>query len=383
MPRPAKGPRLYLHPVDRAWLIRDGATTRRTGCGEFDRDGAEKGLAAYLGTKFKPVDNERSPSRLPIVEVLTAYGREHAPHVKGVETQGYGIAALLTFWGDKMLSDVRGATCRAYAAHRSSTVATGTIRRELSVLSAAINHWHREHGPLDAVPKVTMPEKAPPRERFLTRQEAAMLLAGALGWYREFWCDVETRRERVRWRRSPYAINRHTARFILLGLYTGTRHGAILGIQWLPNTSGGRVDLDKDLLYRKPERKAETNKRQPPARLGRRILSHLKRWKRVDTKARAKDIADRGDAAAPFRHVVAYQGEGLLKLRRSWDTACDFAWLGSDVIPHTLRHTRATWMMQEGIEPWEAAGHLGMSVKTLIEVYGHHHPEFQRKAAEV
>ena len=39
--------------------------------------------------------------------------------------------------------------------------------------------------------------------------------------------------------------------------------------------------------------------------------------------------------------------------------------------------------MQAGIDPWEAAGHLGMNVQTLICHYGHHHPNFQSRAAEV
>jgi hypothetical protein len=38
--------------------------------------------------------------------------------------------------------------------------------------------------------------------------------------------------------------------------------------------------------------------------------------------------------------------------------------------------------MQEGIEMWEAAGSLGMTVQTLQDVYGHHHPDFQKNAAE-
>jgi integrase len=41
------------------------------------------------------------------------------------------------------------------------------------------------------------------------------------------------------------------------------------------------------------------------------------------------------------------------------------------------RHTAATWLMQAGVDAFEAAGYLGMSVETLLEVYGHHHPAFQ------
>jgi integrase len=49
--------------------------------------------------------------------------------------------------------------------------------------------------------------------------------------------------------------------------------------------------------------------------------------------------------------------------------------LGPDVVPHTLRHTAATWLMQAGTDVWEAAGYLGMTVETLSARYGHHHPD--------
>ena len=43
------------------------------------------------------------------------------------------------------------------------------------------------------------------------------------------------------------------------------------------------------------------------------------------------------------------------------------AGLGPDVTPHVLRHTAATWLMQSGTNPWEAAGFLSMSVEMLLE----------------
>jgi hypothetical protein len=54
---------------------------------------------------------------------------------------------------------------------------------------------------------------------------------------------------------------------------------------------------------------------------------------------------------------------------------------GANDGPHVLRHTAATWMMRSGVDVFEAAGYLGMTVDTLLEVYGHHHPSFQDKAA--
>lgn len=86
---------------------------------------------------------------------------------------------------------------------------------------------------------------------------------------------------------------------------------------------------------------------------------------------------------APFLNVVAYDGRPTQKLRKPWYAAREFAGLKRSVTPHILRHTRATWMMQQGIDLWEAAGALGMSVKMLEDTYGHHHPDFQKKAAEV
>lgn len=390
MPRRAKGPRLYLDPKRREFVIRDvGEVFERTGCGESDRAGAEKRLGEYIAEKFKPVARESDLSRLSIAEVLTAYGREYAPHKKSVERSGYAIAALLPFWGPKTLADVRGETCRAYAKARGKTVKAGTIRRELAALSKAINHWHKEHGPLASVPEVTMPDVPPPRDRWLTRTEAAMHLAGALGFYREFWCDVANKREHSRWRRNPFAINRHLARFILLGLYTGSRRAAICNVQWMPNTAGGWIDLKRVVMHRRGEGVAETNKRQPPVRLGRRITAHLSRWKRIDDAARDAASQEAGEPVATYLHVVHYMGRGVGSVRTAWEMAIDNGWLHPDVTgqapitPHVLRHTRATWMMFAGIDIWEAAGALGMSAKTLDKVYGHHHVDFQKNAAEV
>jgi hypothetical protein len=38
--------------------------------------------------------------------------------------------------------------------------------------------------------------------------------------------------------------------------------------------------------------------------------------------------------------------------------------------------------MQAGTDPWQAAGFLSTGVETLLRVYGHHHPDRQREAAE-
>jgi hypothetical protein len=58
---------------------------------------------------------------------------------------------------------------------------------------------------------------------------------------------------------------RHIARFILIGLYTGTRAGAIASAS--PYREDGRsyVDLEHGIFYRLAQGQAGTKKREPPA----------------------------------------------------------------------------------------------------------------------
>jgi hypothetical protein len=37
--------------------------------------------------------------------------------------------------------------------------------------------------------------------------------------------------------------------------------------------------------------------------------------------------------------------------------------------------------VQRGVDLWQAAGFLGMSVETLERNYGHHHPSYMQEAA--
>ena len=197
MPRRRFPPRLYLDPGRREWIIRDGASFVRTGCAEAEHESAEKRLAAHIGAKYAP---RRTATPL-IADVLLAYTNEHLPHTRSLKPSATFVGNLADWWGSKTLADVTAANCRAYAASKNAPGA----RRELEVLRAAINHWHREHGPLASVPAVVMPPKTPRRERWLTRSEVARLLWEA---------------------RRPS----HLARFILLGIYTGSRSRVLLTI---------------------------------------------------------------------------------------------------------------------------------------------------------
>lgn len=359
MPAKSKGPRLYYYERPGRtgqWLIRDGSRQVFTGCAYEARRDAEKALADYIAGKHKPEIDGRSTK---IGDVLLIY-TEH----KTAEPIPTHLKALVPFWATKTLGEVSAATCAAYVAQRVRKVKPATARRELETLNAAIRFCARERG--TPIVLLTFPQKSVPRERWLSRQEAARLLAGALGFLYVPACDVATRREAGRFVRIARP-SRHVARFILLGLYTGTRHGALLKLNWNAGIAGGWIDLQHGVIYRKAVGERETRKRKPPLRIPTRLIPHLQRWRRLD----------RG--AGP---VISYHGEPILKEKTGFARARDRAGLGPDVVVHTLRHTCATWLMQSGQVPiWEAAGFLGMSEKMVDSVYGHQSPEFHSAAA--
>lgn len=369
MPRKSKGARLHWRKPRSGrpgqWVILDGTTERSTGCGEPDRAKAEVALQNYLAEKHRPDWRRGEPHEVTIADVLAFYGQHRAPDLAHPELVGFHIAHLLEFFGSKMCSFVDGTACRAYRDARVKgrigrrAVTVGTARRELETMQAALNFAHKEKKLLFHVP-VTLPEKAAPRERWLTRSEAARLVAGALGIVATAY-DVESR-EPVKWGRMFKPVY-HVARFMLIGLYSGTRHEAILAMRWGVNSSGGWFDIPHGIMYRRGQGQAETNKRRPPVPIPENLTPHVGRWRRITTIG-----------------PVEYAGRLIKKERRGWDRARELAGLGEDVTPHIMKHTCITWMLQRGVPFWEVSGFTGTSEKTIRETYGHHSPHHMSTA---
>jgi integrase len=356
MSNPAKGARLWLRPArgreKATWLIRDGSKQIRTRCGPHDREAAEQKLANYLSAKYQPQRQRgRDPASITIADVLNIYMTDAAPKVARPGELGQRVVALLEFFGARKLDEISGALCRAYAEQRGSQ---SMARRELEDLRAAINH-HRREGLCNAIIEVVLPPKAPSRERWLTRSEAARVIRAA--WrYREVQKGKETDRR----------SRQHVARFILVGLYTGTRSAAICGAAIRPAIGRGHVDLESGLFYRRAPGARETKKRQPTIRLPDRLLAHMRRWERIGV-ARTS--------------VVEFAGSPVKSVRKAFAKAAEDAGLES-VTPHVLRHTAVTWAMQNGADPYDASDFFGMTLEVLMRVYGHHHPDHQKGVGE-
>ncbi|MET4791633.1 integrase [Bradyrhizobium japonicum] len=382
MSRTSKGPRLYKRAARRkngavvrnsVWVVLDGSKEISTGVAATPDQSkapaeAVKFLSDYLIKQVRPERKAREIDDIPIADVLSIYLDDHIDPEKTeseltaqerhlVQT----VSRLNKYWGSKVLTDINTREAKGYVKHRQKDGGgPGGARRDLEMLRAAINHHGAENLHYGKV-SVWLPEKGEARDRWLTRSEAAAMIWAA--WrYRE----VQTihvgpdKGKKVITDRRPL---RHVARFLLIGCYTGTRAGAIASASKLRSIGKSYVDLDRGMYYRKAIGKKTTNKRQPPAPIPPRLLTHMRRWDRLGV---AKE------------HFIEYNGKPVLSVKKAFRTVVKLAKIDTtveNVTPHTLRHTAATWLMHQGVDLWTAAGYLGMTVEVLERVYGHHHPD--------
>lgn len=362
MPRPAKPARLWLHEREgRApvWVILDRGRQYHTGCAAADRAGAEEALATHIARQRATDWSETHPSRVPVVAVLTLFaGSDHVEGLKRSDTVDAAVLKLAEFFANDVVAGLTPPRCRAYRKWRTAQpraqykdpakaprVGDPTVRRELEVLSAAVNAAHADHK-LDYPVKIWMPDPPTARQRFLTRDELARLIHAA--------------------RRADQGKSAHLARWLILAYLTGSRADALLALQWMPNTTGGWVDLERGLIFRKAAAQTETDKRRPPIAISKRLAAHLRRWRPKSGKG----------------YVVSYEGGRVLSMKRAFATARRKAGLGADVIPHSLRHTFASHALMNGRSFGEVAEALGTTEQIVKRTYGHLQPDYTRDTVE-
>lgn len=257
-------------------------------------------------------------------------------------------ARLVAFAGEDTLRQITGDWCRRYAAQASTP---SMARHDLEIARAAVNFHAREFG-LDYRPVFTLPPKGRPRAAHLTRAEAARLLIAA-----------------------HRAGARHLVRYLLIGLYTGTRSSAIAAMGWRPWPGGGHFDLARGVMHRAPGGERETRKRKPPAVIPDRLAAWLRRWRAEDALEGFVESRAEGLAHWP---VVHWRGRPVRSVRKAFESARRAAGLPAHVIPHILRHTSITWAMQDGKPLAAVAGFYGVTAAELERTYWHHHPDYQQ-----
>lgn len=237
--------------------------------------------------------------------------------------------------------------------------ASATVHTELSRLSNCFK-WATDEGLIAKRPRHWLPRKGDARDRVLSPDEArSLLIASQAG---KFFCEV----------------------FVVLLFATGARHTAVLDLEWSrvdfsagPIDERGRpmgtIDLEIDIppdkmhktwrkgrahvvmskLARATLEKAFKRRAAAGEEAERRIM-HARRARREHSEQTAMEIATlQKKASCSF--VIERGGERLRELGDGFRLAAERAGLGwheeskgkrvfvTDVTPHTIRHTVATW----------------------------------------
>lgn len=304
------------------WYVQFGPRLRkRVSTQTKDRGDAEKFLARFIAVQHEPPG-----PRTTVGDILAGYLADKSTTVRAPNSLKFAVQALQTL-KDLYPSQLTPPTIRRWVDGRK--VANGTILREVGVLRAAMA-WAVEHQWLAVKPEISNPVPTPRgRQRWLTKDEARRLLEGC---------------------REP-----HVRLFIMLGLMTVARTGAILEALW------DQVDWTQRTI---DYGEGHGNKRRAVVPLNDDVLQTLQAAKRL--------------ACSPY--IVEWRGKPLKTVKRGFGEACRRAGL-AEVTPHILRHSGATWMALDGVPLAQIARMLGDSEAMVEKVYAKHTPGFLRNAA--
>ena len=379
MPRPSKGPYLY-HDKQRGLLyIRDGQLKRGNSFHEDDRANAERALAEYILKKHDPQKalNKDHPNRTKIADVLSL----EMKRIAATAMPDYRKRELITvcenmgdWFGEREIGDLDGELQERYATERKRYVmkkingkrvvvktddpAPIAAYRDLKLLAAAINRFFKKKvGGVWTRFSPVLPEGPEVRQRWLSRDEAAKAIMTA--WRK--------RRDSGILGKPGRHTSRHIARYILVGLYTGSRDGDICNAALMPTIGRGYVDVERGIFKRKPDNKKETSKKQPTVPIPPRLLAHMRRWQRLGISNHS---------------VIEFNGKPVGNISAGFEAVVEAAGMATDdpkqnVSPHTLRHTAITWYLQpdhrtgRSLDIEIVSQYCGVSVATIRKVYRH------------
>ncbi len=322
-----RGDRWYID-----WTDHTNGRTKSVSTGQTQRQQAEKWRDQWIAGREQPIP----PSQATIAEIMQAYTADRLPHVESKGTlriSAMHITRLIGNLEPRMLVRHTYLSARLTSPSRSSIrLAAGTLRREVSVLRAALSWALRERWITEA-PYVEMPPKPPPRDRWLTRADVDRLIHSA---------------------RSA-----HIKLFICLAYHTAARTGAILDLVW------DRVDFDRRLIYYAKPGRRDTKKRRAVVPINTPALAELQAHRVV----------------AVTDHVIEFHGKPCASIAVGFRRACREAGI-TECSPHVLRHTAASHMVMAGVPLPEVARMLGDSEAMVEKVYGKHSPDYLRRAAD-
>jgi hypothetical protein len=371
----------YVRPAQR--YIYDNGEQHYLGLGEDDLEAAQAALREYVAQKHaeevaKPSGRPQrlAPHETPIADVIAHYSLKVVPRFEPSEgNRGkprqkrdflQRMDVLLDYWGEKTVDDIDANTCAGFSARHSAS----TARRCLEDLRAAVKRYVHDRKMAAGGDYVfELPAANPARYGFFTRSQMARLVWAA---YRKKQSYSFTGRRakaenRGQTRETAARPRRHIARFLLVGVYTGTRTDRIERASFYREPGRPYVDVEAGIFYRNAiGEMVPDNKRAGPVRIPGRLLAHMRRWKSNGARYVVEHRpGSTGSTASAFfrllKEVLSEQEIAAMDLNR-----------------HTLKHTCATWAMIAARPIEEVAGYLETSDKIIRKHYGHHHPDHQR-----
>lgn len=356
-----KGP--YVEPNSRGiyeirWSENRRSFRRSTGTKDFHE--AQKILANFILLKDRDEAVTQRTAAVTVLEILgdpdnpapNTYWTDHVlEKVVSQETAMLSAKKVLAYFGPMAVRDIMPEHVREFIGMRKAgkigqRSIESTIERDLCVLRASINHAVRNRRlSANEVPYIEKLQGSPPKDRWLTHEEATKLLDAA----RMVW-DKSKPLGHQEWVVTDQLPRIY--KFIAIALGTGSRKTAILEL------TRSQVDLERRMIHLNPTGRRQTKKRRPAVPISDDLLPIMKQ---VVADAQGELLLPGGCIKTAFESAVARAG---LK----------------DVTPHTLRHTWATWAAQAGVPLTDIAAVLGDTYATVERNYLHHCPEHLRGA---
>lgn len=315
--------KLVSHRGKLALYFRDAAgKPRRISTGTADRGRAEA-IARQLWERITAPATER------IADLWPRYVKDRSRDGVGTERFRVHELALKDYFWHRLGTAITREDCRAYhQARKELGYSDSTIRTDLALLRACLRWRYGENAPA-----LWLPPASAPRERWLTKDEANTLVNSA---------------------KSP-----HIKLFLILGLATGARAGAILDLTW------DRIDFQHGTINFRPPGRIQTNKRRTV----------------VPMNNRARAALEEAQRGALSDYVIEFAGRPVKSVKKAIERLAKDT--GIPVSPHVLRHTCAVWMAQADVPILQISQYLGhTSVAVTASVYARYSPSFMANAGD-
>ena len=151
---------------------------------------------------------------------------------------------------------------------------------------------------------------------------------------------------------SHAAHRPHIKLFILIGMTTGARRGAILDLAWT------RVNLDEGVIDFHYPNKFISKKRRSVVPIRQNLITALREAKSMATTT----------------SVIEWSGKPVKSIKTAFQKIADRAGLPW-CSPHVFKHTAITWLAKKGWSIEEIAEFTETSTETVRRVYRHGSPE--------